>query len=94
LPSGRVSALGTYKGTIGGILPLSGASTLGRTIVFNTALDYRIKGIMWPMLEQNSTLLGGRYVGWKEVGLPRPWACRGQFLVGGKTPLRGWLLWY
>jgi hypothetical protein len=28
-------------------------------IVFNTAVDYRIKGKVWPMLEQNSTFWSG-----------------------------------
>ena len=47
------------QSTVGGSLPLSGASTLGRTIAFNTAVNYRIRGIVWPMLEQNSTFTSG-----------------------------------
>jgi hypothetical protein len=58
------------QSTIGGSLPASGANILGRTIVFNTAVDYKIKGKMWPMLEQNSTFWsGGVLDGKKEVFL-------------------------
>jgi hypothetical protein len=35
--------------------PPSGTNVLGRTLVVNTAVDYRTKGQFWPMLEQNST---------------------------------------
>jgi hypothetical protein len=45
--------------TIGASLPASGTNTLGRTILFNTAVDYKIKGKIWPMLEQNSTFWSG-----------------------------------
>jgi hypothetical protein len=56
--------------TIGANLPASGANTLGRTILFNTAVDYRIKGKIWPMLEQNSTFWsGGALDGKKQVFL-------------------------
>ena len=44
------------QSTVGANLPMSGTSTLGRTIIFNTAVNYRIKGKVWPMLEQNSTV--------------------------------------
>jgi hypothetical protein len=79
------------QSTIGGTLPLSGASTVGRSIVFNTALDYRIKGIMWPMLEQNSTFwAGGALDGKKSVFLTPglvvgsfPLVGRVRFAVGG-----------
>jgi hypothetical protein len=56
--------------TIGANLPASGANTLGRTILFNTAVDYRIKGKIWPMLEQNSRFWsGGALDGKKQVFL-------------------------
>jgi hypothetical protein len=79
------------QSTIGGTLPLSGANTLGRTIVFNTALDYRIKGIIWPMLEQNSTFWAdGTLDGKKSVFLTPglvvgsfPLVRRLRFAVGG-----------
>jgi hypothetical protein len=42
----------------------------GRTILFNTVVDYRIKGKIWPMLEQNSTFWsGGVLDGKKQVFL-------------------------
>ena len=58
------------QSTIGAGLPASGASVLGQTIIFNTAIDYKIKGKIWPMLEQNSTFwLGGTLDGKKQVFL-------------------------
>jgi hypothetical protein len=58
------------QSTVGGVLPLSGTSTLGRTIVFNSAVNYRIRGKVWPMLEQNSMFWsGGTADGKKQVFL-------------------------
>jgi len=58
------------QSTIGANLPVTGSSLLGRTIIFNTAVDYRIKGKIWPMVEQNSTFWsGGTLDGRKEVFL-------------------------
>jgi hypothetical protein len=56
--------------TIGANLPATGANLLGRMIVFNTAVNYKIKGKIWPMLEQNSIFWsGGTLDGKKEVFL-------------------------
>jgi hypothetical protein len=56
--------------TIGANLPASGANILGRAIVFNTAFDYKVKGGIWPMLEQNSVFWsGGTLDGKKQVFL-------------------------
>jgi hypothetical protein len=79
------------QSTIGANLPVSGANLLGRMIIFNTAVDYRIKGRIWPMLEQNSTFWsGGTLDGNKEVFLtpgivfgPFPVVERLHFLIGG-----------
>lgn len=58
------------QSTIGANLPATGADILGRMIVFNTAVDRKIKGKIWPMLEQNSTFwTGGTLDGKKEVFL-------------------------
>jgi hypothetical protein len=58
------------QSTIGANLPTSGTDLLGRTIIFNTAVDYKVKGIFWPMLEQNSTFWsGGTLDGKKQVFL-------------------------
>jgi hypothetical protein len=58
------------QSTIGANLPTSGTNTLGRAVVFNTAIDYRIKGKIWPMIEQNSTFWsGGTLDGKKQVFL-------------------------
>jgi hypothetical protein len=51
-------------------LPATGADLLGRTVVSNTAVDYRIQGKIWPMLELNSTSWsGGTLDGKREVFL-------------------------
>jgi len=56
--------------TLAAGLPATGADLLGRTIVSNTAVNYRIKGKVWPMLELNSTSWsGGALDGKKEVFL-------------------------
>jgi hypothetical protein len=47
------------QSTIGANLPTSGANLLGRAIIFNTEVDYKIKGKIWPTLEQNSTFWSG-----------------------------------
>jgi hypothetical protein len=58
------------QSTIGANLPTSGASILGRSIIFNTAVNYRIKGKIWPIIEQNSTFWsGGTLDGKKQVFL-------------------------
>jgi hypothetical protein len=58
------------QATFGANLPASGINLLGRAIVFNTAVDYKIKGKIWPMLEQNSVFWsGGNLDGKKQVFL-------------------------
>lgn len=58
------------QSTIGANLPTTGANVLGRAVVFNSAIDYRIKGKIWPMIEQNSIFWsGGTLDGKKEVFL-------------------------
>ncbi len=79
------------QSTIGANLPTSGTNLLGRSIIFNTAVDYRIKGKIWPMLEQNSTFWsGGTLDGKKQVFLTPglilgsfPLAERLHFTFGG-----------
>jgi hypothetical protein len=79
------------QSTIGANLPTAGTNLLGRTILFNTAVDYRIKGKLWPMLEQNSTFWsGGSLDGKKQVFLTPglvlggfPLAARLHLAVGG-----------
>src|SRR5713226_4262103 len=70
--------------TLGANLPVSGSSILGRAIVFNTAVDYKIKGRIWPMLEQNSVFWsGGTLDGKKQVFLT-PGLVLGSFPVAEK----------
>jgi hypothetical protein len=64
-----------------------GTNLLGRAIVFNTAVDYRIKGKIWPTLEQNSILwLGGTLDGKKEVFLT-PGLVLGSFPPGRRDSI-------
>jgi len=71
------------QSTLAAGLPATGADLLGRTIVVNTAVDYRIKGKVWPMLELNSTSWsGGTLDGMTEVFLT-------PGLVVGSFPLEG-----
>jgi len=73
------------QSTIGATLPTSGANALGRALLFNTAVDYRIKGKVWPMLEQNSTFwLDGPLNGHTQIFLT-------PGLVLGSFPLTGTL---
>ena len=72
------------QSTIGATLPTSGTNVLGRTLLFNTAVDYRIKGKIWPMLEQNSTFwVDGPLNGNKQVFLT-PGVVIGTFPVNEK----------
>ena len=71
------------QNTIGAILPTCGTDFLGRPVFFNTAVDYRIKGKIWPMLEQNSTFwVDGPLNGHKQVFLT-PGLVLGSFPVTG-----------
>jgi hypothetical protein len=73
------------QSTIGANLPASGTNVLGRTLIFNTEVDYKIKGKIWPMFEQNSTFwLDGPLSGRKQVFVT-------PGLVVGPFPLTGTL---
>jgi hypothetical protein len=78
------------QSTIGANLPTSGANVLGRTIIFNTAVDYRIKGKIWPMLEQNSSFLVGWCLGRKEASLLDARTYPGLVSTRGKTSFHLW----
>jgi hypothetical protein len=69
------------QSTVGASLPVSGTSTLGRTIVFNTAVNYRIRGIVWPMLEQNSIFWSGGTLDGKKQTFITPGLILGSFRV-------------
>ena len=71
------------QSTFGANLPTSGTNVLGRVVLFNTAVDYRIKGMLWPMLEQNSTFwVDGPLKGQKQVFLT-PGIILGSFPLTG-----------
>jgi hypothetical protein len=56
--------------TLGANLPVSGANILGQAIIFNTAINYKFKRRIWPMIEQNSQFWsGGTLDGQKQVFL-------------------------
>ena len=90
---GASKGLGPWdiQSILGASLPGSGTNTLGRTVIFNTEMDYRIRGVVWPMLEQNSTFShGGVHDGEKQVFLTPgivfgslPVVGRLHFAVGG-----------
>jgi hypothetical protein len=73
------------QSTLGASLPAGGTNTLGRTVIFNTEADYRIKGKVWPMLEQNSTFWhGGTFDGKRQVFLT-PGIVLGSFPLAGRV---------
>jgi len=75
------------QSTIGANLPATGANVLGRAIVFNSAVDYKIKGKIWPMIEQNSIFWsGGTLDGKKEVFLT-PGVVLGSFPLAERLHL-------
>jgi hypothetical protein len=65
--------------TIGANLPGSGTNLLGRTIIFNTALEYKIKREIWPMLEQNSIFWSGGILDGKKQVFLTPGLVLGSF---------------
>jgi len=75
------------QSTIGASLPASGANLLGRAIVFNTEIDYKIKGIIWPMLEQNSTFWSGGPLDGKKQVFVTPGLVLGSFPLAERLHL-------
>src|ERR1700674_932613 len=69
------------KTTFGANLPASGANLLGRAIVFNTAVNYKIKKVFWPMLEQNSVFWSGGVLDGKKQVFLTPGFVLGSFRV-------------
>jgi len=47
------------QSAIGGVLPLSSVSTIGRTISWNTVAQYKIGKYFWPELETNASYYHG-----------------------------------
>lgn len=72
------------QNTIGANLPVTGANLLGRAIVFNTAVYYRIKERLWPMIEQNSTFWSGGVLDKKKQVFLTPGLVIGPFPVVGR----------
>jgi len=72
------------QNTLGGTLPQTGAEVLGRTIVLNDVAQYRMKRVIWPMLEANSTFWSsGHDAGKKQVFLT-PGIVFGSFPITGR----------
>jgi hypothetical protein len=67
--------------TLGANLPASGANLLGRAIIFNTAVNYKIKKRFWPMLEQNSVFWSGGVLDGKKQVFLTPGLVLGSFDV-------------
>jgi hypothetical protein len=47
------------QSAIGGVLPMSSAQTIGRTISLNTVAQYRVGKYFWPELEANASYYRG-----------------------------------
>jgi len=75
------------QSTIGASLPTTGTNLLGRMILFNTAVDYRIKGKIWPMVEQNSTFWSGGTLDGKKEGFMTPGLVLGSFPLAERLHL-------
>jgi outer membrane putative beta-barrel porin/alpha-amylase len=73
--------------TVSANLPTSGANLLGRAIVFNTAVDYKIKGRIWPMLEQNSEFWSGGILDGKKQVFLTPGLVFGSFPLAERLRL-------
>jgi hypothetical protein len=65
--------------TLGAGLPASGTELLGRTIVSNTAVNLRVKGIVWPMVELNATSWSGGILDGKTEMFVTPGLVVGSF---------------
>lgn len=72
------------QNTFGGTLPQTGADVLGRTIVLNDTAQYRIKKVIWPMLEANSTFWSGGHNGGKTQVFLTPGMVFGSFPITGR----------
>jgi hypothetical protein len=73
--------------TLGANLPASGANILGRAIVFNTAVNCKIKQKVWPMLEQNSVFWSGGVLDGKKQVFLTPGLVLGSFPVAERLRL-------
>jgi hypothetical protein len=80
---GAAKGLGHWdiQTTLGANLPVSGASILGRAVIFNTAVNYKIKNKIWPMIEQNSVFWSGGVLDGKKQVFVTPGIVVGSFAV-------------
>ena len=67
--------------SLGANLPVSGANLLGRAIIFNTAVNYKLKNKIWPMIEQNSVFWSGGALDGKKQVFVTPGIVLGSFAV-------------
>ena len=72
----------SIQNTLSGSLPSSGAKTLGRAFLWNTAFEYSIRGKIWPMLEQNSAFFFDGPDSGKQETFLTPGVVFGMFRVG------------
>lgn len=86
-------ALGLGKGwgalniqnAFSGSLPTSGTGNLGRAFIWNTAVQYRIKGRIWPMIEQNSNFFSDGPDSGKKQTFLTPGIIFGTFRLAGQS---------
>jgi hypothetical protein len=69
------------QNTFGMTLPQTGAEVLGRTLVLNDVAQYRIKRVIWPMLETNSTFWSGGHDAGKRQVFLTPGIVFGSFQI-------------
>ena len=75
------------QNTLGGSLPTGDVVRLGRSVVWNTAFQYKVMGKIWPMVEQNSTFFtDGAHAGKTETFLT-PGVVFGNFKIAERLHL-------
>ena len=73
------------QGTLGVGLPTADTSTLGRTIAWNNAFQYRVFRKLWPEIEMNSTFFqDGKNDGQKQ-NFVTPGLLLGRFRLAGRV---------
>ena len=84
---GLGKGLGSFniQNAFSGSLPTSGTKVLGRAFIWNTAVQYRIKGRVWPMIEQNSNFISDGPDSGKKQTFLTPGILFGTFRLAGRS---------
>lgn len=73
------------QGTVGVGLPTADTSSLGRTIVWNNAFQYRVFGKFWPEVELNSTFFQDGKNDGRKQNFVTPGLVLGRFHLAGRV---------